>query len=211
MSFLGRLGLGGKAEDPRLMELQDQEADFRATLKEAEATLSEIELENRLLFEAARILKPGMGLQAAGTALLDLVREPLEIATYFIATVDWERDLIDYPVFLEGGRLRRHPLEVYSKSKGITGLAIEQRTPLYVRALDPEGIALGAILSRAEAATGLIPQSWFGIPLARPDFEDGRPFGLVAFQVFPEDGFGPRRQELLERMARLLSLTRGPA
>ncbi len=209
MSFLGRFGLGGKAEDPRLAALKDQESDLLATLKEAEATLADIELENRLLFEAARILKPGMGLQAAGTALLDLIREPLEIATFYVAAVDWERDLIDYPVFLEGGRLRRHPMEIYSKNKGITGVAIERGEPLYVRALDPEGIALGAILSRAEAATGLIPQSWLGIPLAHAEGGEARPFGLVAFQVFPEDGFGPRRRELLERMARLLCLTQG--
>jgi len=211
VSFLERLGLGGRAEDPRLVALVDQEADLLATLKEAEATLAEIELENRLLFEAARVLKPGAGLQAAGTALLRLIQEPLGIATFFVAHVDWERDLMAYPIFLEGGKLRRHPLETYSKNKGITGLAIEKREPLYVRALDPEGIALGAILSRAEAATGLIPQSWFGVPLARPDWDGGRPFGLVAFQVFPEDGFSPRRRELLERMARLLSLTAGAA
>jgi hypothetical protein len=178
-------------------------------LREAEATQAAIELENRLLFEAARILKPGAGLQAAGSALLQLIQEPLEIATFFIAQVDWERDLMDYPIFLEGGRLRRHPLEVYSKNKGITGLAIDKGEPLYVRALDPEGMALGAILSRAEAATGLIPQTWFGVPLSRPEVDGGRPFGLVAFQVFPEDGFSPRRRELLERLARLLSLTLG--
>ncbi len=209
MSFLGILGLGGKGEDPRLVALKAQEADFLATLKEAEVTLAQTELENRLLLEAARILKPSMGLQAAGLALLELIREPLEIATYFVALVDKERDLIDYPVFLEGGRLRRHPIEVYSKNKGITGVAIDKQEPVYVRALDPEGIALGAILSRAEAATGLIPQTWFGVPLSRPDLEGGRPFGLVAFQVFPEDGFSPRRRELLERLARLLSLTQG--
>ncbi|HJV90630.1 MAG TPA: hypothetical protein VJ623_10025 [Holophagaceae bacterium] len=209
MSFLARLGLGRRPEDPRVVAMGEQEAGLQEVLREAEATLAELELENGILLEAARVLKPGMGLQAAGAALLELIREPLEIATYFIARVDWERDQTDYPIFLEGGRLRRHPVEPYSRRKGITGLAIDKREPLYVRALDPEGIALGAILSRAEAATGLIPQTWFGVPLARPDLDEGRPFGLVAFQVFPEDGFSPRRRELLERLARLLSLTHG--
>ncbi|HJV23027.1 MAG TPA: GAF domain-containing protein [Holophagaceae bacterium] len=209
MSFLARLGLGRRPEDPRVEALGEQEAGLLAVLKEAEATLAELELENGILLEAARALKPGMGLQAAGSALLDLIREPLGIATYFIARVDWEADVTDFPIFLEGGRLRRHPLQPYSGRKGLTGLAIEKREPIYVRALDPEGIAMGAILSRAEAATGLIPQTWFGVPLARPDLDGGRPFGLVAFQVFPEDGFSPRRRELLERLARLLALTYG--
>jgi hypothetical protein len=206
VSLLQRLGLGGRPEDPRLAALRDQEAGLLASLKEAEAALTETELENGLLMEAARCLKPGMGLQAAGEALLTLIREPLEIATFFVAQVDWQRDLMDFPIFLEGGRLRRHPIETYSTTKGLTGLTMERGEPLYIRALDPEGIALGAILSRAEAATGLIPQTWYGVPLSRADVDGGRAFGLVAFQVFPEDGFSPRRRELLDRFARLLAL-----
>ncbi len=206
MSFLERFGLGGRPEDPRLAALREQEAGLLASVKEAEATLVETELENGLLIETARGLKPGMGMQAAGELLLGLIREPLQIATYFVAQVDRERDLMEFPIFLEGGRLRRHPVECFSKTRGLTGLAMDQREPLYIRALDPEGIALGAILSRAEAATGLIPQTWFGVPLSRPEVDGGRPYGLVAFQVFPKDGFSLRRRELLERLARLLSL-----
>ena len=210
MSLLGRLGLGGRPEDPRLANLRDQEVGLMVSLKEAEATLAETELENGLLIAAARTLKPGMELAAAGGALLTLIREPLQIATFFVARVDWEGDLLEFPIFLEGGRLRRHPLEIFSKNRGLTGVAMDKGEPLYIRALLPDGLAMGAILSRAEAATGLIPQTWFGVPLSRPDVNGGRPFGLVAFQVFPEDGFSLRRQELLQRLARLLALAVRP-
>lgn len=210
MGLLAWLGLGRPKEDPQLAGLRAQERGLRESTREAEETLAASELDHRLLLEVARTLRPGMGLQEAGEAVLRILGGPLELATYFVASVDWDRDGLAFPVFLEGGRLRRHPMETYSQSKGLTGLAMERREPLYVRALQPEGLALGAILSKAEAATGLIPQTWFGVPLAVETHEGGRPFGLVAYQVAPEDGFGPRRREMLERVARLLALAGVP-
>lgn len=210
MGLLTWLGFGRPPEDPRLEALRAQEAGLRQATREAEVALAASELDHRLLLEAARTLQPGMGLQEGGEVLLRILGAPLELATFFVAQVDWARDSLTFPVFLEGGRLRRHPMEVFSENKGLTGLAMERNQPLYIRALSPEGLALGAILSRAEAATGLIPQTWFGVPLALDTVDEGRPFGLVAFQVGPEDGFSPRRQEMLVRAARLLALAGAP-
>ena len=210
MGLRAWLGLGGPPRDPNLAALQGQEAGLKLATREAELALEASELDHRLLLEAARTLRQGQGLQAAGEALLRILQGPLDLATFYVAHVDWAQDRLSFPVFLEGGRLRRHPIESYSSNKGLTGLTMERGQPLYVRALEPEGRALGAILSRAEAATGLIPQTWFGVPLALEGYDGGRPFGLVAYQVTPEDGFPPRRRELLERLARLLALAGRP-
>lgn len=196
-------GLGPAREDEGLAALEAQASDLRALVVAAEAELAAAELEARLLGEAAAGLRPGMSLQEAGETLLALLQSPLELATFFIARVDLEADLVHFPVFFEGGRLRRHAPSPYASAKGLTGRALERGEPLYVRDMVPEGLALGAQLSRAEEVTGLIPQTWFGIPLEGPD---ARPTCLVAFQVFPRDGFGPGRRAFLQRMARLLQL-----
>lgn len=204
------LGLEGPPEDPKLPGLRAQEAQLREATREAELALAASELDHRLLLEVAQSLRPGMGLQEAGELVLKILGPALDMPTFFVAQVDWNRNCLSFPVFLEGGRLRRHPVEIYSENKGLTGLAMERREPLYIRSLDPEGIALGAILSKAEAATGLIPQTWFGVPLGLETVDGGRPFGLVAFQVAPVDGLSPRRREMLVRVARLLALAGVP-
>jgi hypothetical protein len=203
MGLRGWLGLGPAREDAELAALETQASDLRALVVAAESELAEAELEARLLGEAAARLRPGMGLQQAGETLLELLRGPLELATFFIARVDAEADLVHFPVFFEGGRIRRHAPTPYASAKGLTGKALESGSPLYVRDMVPEGIALGALLSRAEEVTGLIPQTWFGIPMGHPD---APPACLVAFQVFPRDGFSASRRAFLQRMARLLQL-----
>ena len=210
MGLRAWLGLGRGPEDPRLPSLRAQEAGLRLAAQEAEEALEAMELDQRLLLAAACALRPGMGLQEAGETLLRLLGAPLGLATFYVAQVDWAQDRLTFPVFLEGGRLRRHPVEVYSASKGLTGLAMERNEPLYIKSLSPEGLALGARLSRAEEATGLIPQTWYGVPLALETVDGGRPFGLVAFQIDPEDGFPPRRREMLGRLARLVALAGAP-
>ncbi len=190
-------------EDPQLQALAKQVADLRTLVELSERDLASAELETRLLGEVAGHLWPGMTLQAAGEAILDLLREPFELATFFIAKVDFEQDLIYFPVFFEGGRLRRHAPSPYSSGKGLTGRALELKEPLYVRDMIPEGLALGALLSRAEEVTGLIAATWYGIPIPGAA---SQPTVLIAFQVFPRDGFPDSRRAFLQRMAKLLGL-----
>jgi hypothetical protein len=192
-----------EGEDPHLLALATQVADLRAQVELSERDLAGAELETSLLGSVAGQLRPGMTLQGAGEVMLELLKDPLELATFFVARVDFEQDLTHFPVFFEGGRLRRHAPTPFSTGKGLTGRALELNEPLYIRDMIPEGIALGALLSRAEEVTGLIAATWYGIPIHG---SSAQPAVLVAFQVFPRDGFSESRRAFLQRMAKLLGL-----
>lgn len=194
---------GPAGEDPELEALASQAADLRALVEASERDLAASELESRLFGEATRRFRPGMDLPTAGETLLDILQEPLELSTFFVAKIDFEADLFAFPVFFEGGRVRKHASSPYSQGKGITGRTLESGHPLYIRDMIPEGVALGAMLSKAEEITGLIAQTWYGVPLGLPE---QKPRVLVAFQVFPRDGFSEQRRAFLQRMTRLLAL-----
>lgn len=203
MGLLKWLGGTGSEQDPELAPLAGQVHGLRTQVEGAEREMAALELEMRLLGEACQRLRRGMDLQQGGEALLDLLQGPLELATFYVSRFDPVERALHFPVYFEGGRLRRHGSVSLRTHKGLTGRALESREPLYVRDMTPEGVALGAQLSRAEEITGIIAQTWYGIPMS---LGGGEPLAFTAFQVAPRDGFPESRRAFLQRIARLLAL-----
>lgn len=197
--------LKAKGESPQ--ELADRarhaeaEAAQKATQLDAMKELvRHLDEDRLLLLRAALELKPGMEPKALGEALLDIAFKPLGLASLFIALVDWEADVIRFPIYHEGGRLRNQPpLPFKGGASGLTGKAMLRKTPLYIHTLE-EGRNEGAIFSEAERISGLVPQSWYGVPLG-----EGRAFGLVSFQSFHPEAFPESRRRLMDALAAILA------
>lgn len=190
-----------------------QELADRARRAEAEAAQKSSQLdamkelvrhldEDRLLLQRAALeLRPELEPKALGEVMLDIAFKPLGLASLFIALVDWEADVISFPIYHEGGRLRNQPsLPFKAGASGLTGKAMLARAPLYIRTLE-EGRNEGAIFSEAERISGLVPQSWYGVPLG-----EGRAFGLVSFQSFHPEAFPESRRRLMDALAAILAL-----
>lgn len=164
--------------------------------------------EDRLLLTRAALeLKPGLEPKAAGEVLLDICFKPLGLASLFLALIDWDQDRITFPIYHEGGRLRNQPERTFSAEQGggLTGKAVRAGAPLYIRTLE-EARDAGAIFSEAERISGLVPQSWYGVPLGLSTGASSRAFGLVSFQSFHPDAFPESRRRLMEAMAAILAL-----
>jgi GAF domain-containing protein len=202
----------GKAKGESLQELAQ-----RAKLAEAEAIQKGAQLEalqelvrhldgdRLLLLRAAEELRPGMEPKALGEALLDICFKPLGLASIYLAIVDWEADTIAFPIYHEGGRLRNQPVRPLTKDGGLTGKAVLAGSPLYIRTLE-EARNAGAVFSEAERVSGLVPQSWYGVPLGAGPGWKGPSFGLVSYQSFHQEAFPDSRRRLMDAMAAILAL-----
>jgi len=158
-----------------------------------------------LLLRAAEELRPGMEPKALGEALLDICFKPLGLASLYLALVDWETDIISFPIYHEGGRLRNQPARPLSKDGGLTAKAVLAGSPLYIRTLE-EARDAGAVFSEAERVSGLVPQSWYGVPLGMGPGWKGPSFGLVSYQSFHQEAFPDSRRRLMDAMAAILAL-----
>lgn len=202
----------GKAKGASPQELAE-----RARLAEADAVQKGTQLEalqelvkhldeDRLLvLRAAEELRPGMDPKALGQVMLDICFKQLGLASFYLALVDWEGDHLSFPIYHEGGRLRNQPVRSLLKEGGLTGKAMMAGTPLYIRTLE-EGRNAGAVFSEAERVSGLVPQSWYGVPLGSGPGWKGPSFGLVSYQSFHQEAFPDSRRRLMDAMAAILAL-----
>ncbi len=85
-------------------------------------------------------------------------------------------------------------------SRGLSEKVLAGRQPIYIRTLEA-GRAAGSLLTAAEEATGLIPHSWYGVPLGWGP----RPDGLVSFQSFHTDAFSESRRRVMDALGALIS------
>ncbi|HZU52359.1 MAG TPA: GAF domain-containing protein [Holophagaceae bacterium] len=194
-----------------------QELAQRARLAEADAIQKGTQLEalqelvrhldgdRLLLLRAAEELRPGLEPKALGEVLLDICFKPLGLASLYLAMVDWDADTIVFPIYHEGGRLRNQPVRPFKEQSGLTGKAMMAGTPLYIRSLE-EARNAGAIFSEAERVSGLVPQSWYGVPLGAGPGWKGPSFGLVSYQSFHQEAFPDSRRRLMDGMASILAL-----
>ncbi|MBS1766121.1 MAG: GAF domain-containing protein [Acidobacteria bacterium] len=157
-----------------------------------------------LITGALKALQPGMSPEALAGSLHRICFRPLGLASFFLALADWERDMLAFPYYHEGGRERKHTPRSLSKSPGLTGMTLQRCESLYVRTL-LEGKESGTILSDAEADTGLVPQTWFGVPLGVDPAWGPRPFGVLSFQSFQPDAFSESRRALMECLSGVLA------
>ena len=198
---------GTRAKDEALIEqgerlhrLEAEASDLRVRLQETEELVRHLDADKDLLVEALGRLRPGMPSRDLAEALLDLCFKPLGLACFYLAQADWEEDRLTFVLYHEGGRARNHPARRLSERAGLSERVLASGRPLYIRTLE-EGQAAGSRLTAAEQATGLIPHSWYGVPLGRGE----RPVGLLSFQSFQTDAFDEPRRRIMDALGIVLS------
>lgn len=199
-----------KGESPQELAERARRAEVEASQKGAQLEalqelVRHLDEDRLLLLRAAEDLRPGLDPKALGQALLDICFKPLGLASFYLALVDWEADHLSFPIYHEGGRLRNQPVRSLLKEGGLTGKAMMAATPLYIRTLE-EGRNAGAIFSEAERVSGLVPQSWYGVPLGVGHGWRGSSFGLVSYQSFHQEAFPDSRRRLMDALSAILAL-----
>lgn len=190
--------LAGQSE--RLRRLEIECADCRARLEGTRELVRHLDEDKALLLTALESLRPGIPPRDLGEALLDVCFKPLGLACFYLALADWEEDRLSFVLYHEGGRARNHPSRRLSERAGLSERVLSSGRSVYIRTLE-EGHAAGSRLTAAEQATGLIPHSWYGVPLGIRD----RPCGLLSFQSFQTDAFTEERQRIMDALGTILS------
>ncbi len=196
---------GSKSETVALRTEVESLRLENAVLRREQEALRErfhrLEADQKLVLEALERLEVGLPPASLGALLLELTARPFGLASFYLALMDWDLDGLSFPYYYEGGRPRNHPGRKLSVAPGLTGRVLLEGRSLYTRTLE-EAEALGAILTEAEKGSGLIPASWYGVPLGRSP----RPWGVVAFMSFQRDAFPEDRRALLDALVRVLEL-----
>jgi GAF domain-containing protein len=192
--------LSAEAQAVRLLRLEQELEGSKIIMGDIQELARHVDSERAILLKAVEILAPGRSHRELAEDLLGLVFRPTELAAFYVVTVDWERDRLDWVIHHEGGRVRTRISRPLSTEGGITAVAIRSRAPLYVSTYE-EAQARGAILSEAERLSGLIPQSWYGVPLGWGEHW----FGLVSFQSFQPEAFSEERRKVFDALGALLA------
>jgi GAF domain-containing protein len=179
-----------------LSELQSR----RRTVAELQASVME---DQALLARALATLTPQLDWEQAADLVRQLCFRPFELSAFLVARMDWEQGWLHFPYFFEVGRTRYEPPRQLSDQPGLTGRALLQNAPLYLSSKE-ETFGAGAVLTEAEKSTGLLSQSWYGVPLAGREIH--RPAGLMAFQSFQANAFPENRRRLMGSLAGITAL-----
>ena len=198
---------GGRSRDQapaaledRLHHLEAENRALKARLEETQELVRHLDQDRDLLLGAVDRLRPGLSPRELGEALMEVCFKPLGLACFYVAMADWDGDQLEFVLYHEGGRVRQHPSRRLSERVGLSERVLSGRRPIYIRTME-EGTAAGSLLTAAEQATGLIPHSWYGVPLGH----DSRPMGLVSFQSFQTDAFSESRRRVMDALAGLMS------
>jgi hypothetical protein len=190
--------------DERVRELEAECASLKARRDSTEELARHLDEDRDLLLGALEQMRPGQEPAALAQALLEVCFKPLGLACFYVAMADWDQDLLRFVLYHEGGRARNHPARRLSDRAGLSERVLAGRRSMYIRTME-EGQAAGSLLTAAEQATGLIPHSWYGVPLGW----GSRPRGLVSFQSFQTDAFSAERRRVMDALAALMSTCLG--
>lgn len=198
----------GKSKQDRVAELEAKVQRLEAEVDALRAEKTELqelshhqELDRELVLRVVEALQFGMDVKALGKAFCETVFRPLELASFYLAIIDRERGVMSFPTYHEGGALRIYRDRDYRAESGLTGRTVESGEPLYVRSAD-EGLAKGAVFSEAEKLSGLVPQSWYGVPFGF----GGKCYGMTSYQCFQKDGFNESARRLMDTLTFILAL-----
>ena len=169
------------------------------------AEVRERDEDRRLVLQILKTLKPGLEPRAMAESIRSGCESALGLATFYLALVDYEQDRLSFPLYCEGGKARTVAVRVFSEFGGLTTRVLTERQPLYFPEKRMQDVA-GAAYTDAERITGLIPETWYGIPLGVGSGWPGRPFGVLSFQAFPKDAFSPSRRGVMDALATALAL-----
>jgi len=202
---------GGRKQDEalaerevRLLKLETESRAIQARLEDTQELVRHLDEDRDLLLGALERMRPGESIQTLAQVLQDLSFKPLGLACFYVAVADWDQDQLRFVLYHEGGRSRSHPARRLSDRAGLSERVLSGRRPVYIRTME-EGHAAGSLLTAAEQATGLIPHSWYGVPLGH----GSRPSGLVSFQSFQTDAFSEGRRRVMDALAALMSTCLG--
>lgn len=202
---------GGSKQDVALAERDERlrrlEAENRAVQVRLEGTqelVRHLDEDRALLLSALERMRPGGSDQSLAQILFDISFKPLGLACFYVAVADWTQDQLRFVLYHEGGRARNHPSRRLSDRVGLSERVLAGNRAVYIRTME-EGHAAGSLLTAAEQATGLIPHSWYGVPLGW----GSRPVGLVSFQSFQTDAFSEERRRVMDALASLMSTCMG--
>jgi len=186
--------------DERLQKLEIELGATRSRLADTQELVRHLDQDRDLLLGALEGMHSGETMQALAQVLLDLSFKPLGLACFYVAAADWDQDQLRFVLYHEGGRARVHPSRRLSDRAGLSERVLSGRRSVYIRTME-EGHSAGSLLTAAEQATGLIPHSWYGVPLGH----GSRPVGLVSFQSFQTDAFSEGRRRVMDALAALMS------
>lgn len=194
------MGWFRKANDPSLALAQ-----VNPELEALRQQVRERDGDRWLALEVIQALKPGLEARILAEIVYNGCAPALGLATFFLALADWDRDLLAFPFYSEGGKARVIPIETLSGFTGLTaGVLYSGRSAYYAtKALQEEA---GVVYTEAERVTELIPESWYGVPLGVGPGWSERPFGVLSFQAFAPEAFSPARREAMEAIGATLSL-----
>ncbi len=186
--------------DERLFKLESELESVKSHLEDTQELVRHLDQDRGLLLGALEHMRPGESIEALAQTLLDISFKPLGLACFYVAEADWDRDELRFVLYHEGGRARHHPSRRLSERVGLSERVLSGKRPLYIRTME-EGHSAGSLLTISEQATGLIPHSWYGVPLGR----GARPLGLLSFQSFQTDAFSHGRRRVMDALAALMS------
>ncbi|WP_285575874.1 GAF domain-containing protein [Geothrix limicola] len=189
-----------EARDEHLRKLEAECRAVQSRLEGTQELVRHLDEDRDLLLGALELMRPGGAIQDLAQILLDISFKPLGLACFFVAAADWEEDLLRFVLYHEGGRARNHPSRRLSDRAGLSERVLSGHRSVYMRTME-EGHAAGSLLTAAEQATGLIPHSWYGVPLGHGK----RPIGLVSFQSFQTDAFSESRRRVMDALVGLMS------
>lgn len=181
--------------------LELEAAALHGEVTELRELLQHLDEDMDLLLTAIEQLDPRKSNLELAEAMHRLVFRRFDLASFYVALVNWDRDQLDFVFYHEGGRPRPHPSRKFSGMPGLTGKAIHSGAPLYTRTLE-EAQDGGAVFTEAEKGSGLVPSSWYGVPMGSAE----RPFGLVSYQSFQVDAFPEPRRRVLNALSKVLAM-----
>ena len=190
--------------DEHLQRLQAECRVLQARLDDTRELVRHLDEDRDVLLDALERMHPERDIRILAQVLLEVSFKPLGLACFYVAVADWDRDLLQFVLYHEGGRTRDHPTRPLSDRVGLSERVLSERRSVYIRTAE-EGQAAGSLLTPAEQATGLIPHSWYGAPLGWGP----RPLGLVSFQSFHPDAFSESRCRVMDALAALMSTCLG--
>ena len=206
---MGLLGFG--SADPgstpvadRLKVLENQAQEEVRKLDALRADVGERDEDRRLLMAAVHALQPGLGPKRLGQILLELCLQPFDLYTYYVALADYPADRISFPFYFEGGKARRLGAERLSGFVGLTTKTMALGKSVYFATLEAQ-MVVGVVFTEAERITGLIPETWYGVPLGMGAGWEAKPFGLLSFQGFQQDAFSESRRNVMDALGSIMA------
>ncbi len=97
------------AQRDRLASLEGEAAALRGEVVELRELVSHLDQDTQMLLSAVEMLEPGKSVIELAQIMHTLVFRPFDLASFFVALVDWEKDLLEFTYYHEGGRPRQHP------------------------------------------------------------------------------------------------------